>query len=85
MEQIHRVDNQRRVCRVFPGRVAELLHRLDSNLVQRVFPTLEVARRPVTLCALDAREAVSRHFRQEFMDDGRLGVIGVDKDSELLI
>ena len=82
VEQIHRVDDQRRIGRVLAGRVAELLDRLDRVRQQRFLPALELRAGPVAVDALDRRGAVLGDLGEQAVDDGGLRVVGVDENGE---
>src|SRR6185312_1409090 len=60
VEQVHCVDDHRRVGGVLAHGIAELLDRLDRVAQQHLFPAVEVGLGPVAVDALDVRGAVLR-------------------------
>src|SRR5690606_4857393 len=59
VQQVHRIDDQRRIAGILAARVAELLDRLDREAVQVLLPGAESRGGPVAVGALDARSAVA--------------------------
>src|SRR5690606_21518819 len=84
VQQVHRVDDQRRVGGVLAGGVGELLDRLDRQALQVLLPAPQVGRGPVAVCTLDRGGAVARNLGEEFGCDRCLRVVGIDQDRELV-
>ena len=82
VEQIHRVDDQRRVGGVLAARVRELLDRLDRMPEQLVLPARQLRRRPVAVRALDRRCPVLGDLRQQLGGQAGSRVVGVDQNRE---
>lgn len=85
VEQIHRVDNQRRVGGILSRGVAELLDRLNRHRVQRLLPAFEIGRGPVAVSPFDRRSPKRRYFSEQFLDDRSLGIISVNQDREFRV
>lgn len=85
VEQVHGIDDERRVGGILACGVAELLHWLDCHFVQHFFPAFEVRRGPVAVGPLYACCAIARHLGKEFMNDGCLGVVGINKNCQLVV
>src|SRR4051812_794564 len=65
MEQVHGVDNQRDIGRIFPGGVGKLLLRYDGVLRQRVGPALGPRTGEVAIDAANACLADLRNLREK--------------------
>ena len=80
VQQIHRIDDHRAVCRVLPARVGELLHRLDRELVEDLFPLGAVGGSEIAVDPLHAAIAETGDFSQKTLDDRCLGIVGIDEN-----
>jgi hypothetical protein len=83
VEQVHRVDDHRRVGGVLARRVGELLDGLDRLGEQVVLPALQVVAGPVAVRALDVGGAVLGDLGQQRLGDRGLGVVRVDEHGQL--
>lgn len=84
IKNIHRVDNHRRVGRVFTDRITELLNRLNRVDLERIFPAAHIRGRPVPVDAPNRDHSVFRRLRQDFIDERRLRVVAVDEHGDAL-
>ena len=84
VHDVHRVDDHRAVGGVLADGVAELLDRLESVEVQRVFPRIHAVRRPVAVDAADGDLSVTTRLHEHLREQGGLRVIAVYEDGDLI-
>ena len=82
IQDIHGIDDHRRIGRVLTVRVAVLLHRDDRIIQQATLPAREARTRPVAVDALVRRGAGVGDFLQNDLDVLLGDVVGIDKDGE---
>src|SRR5690606_11165731 len=80
MQDVHCINDHRRVCRIFALGVAVLLHRRDGVRQQAALPVLHIRPRPVAVNALDRGDAVSVNFVYNFFDLLRRYIVRIDKN-----
>ncbi len=77
VQNVHRVNNQRGVRRVFPGRVTVLLHGRKRILQQDGFPALHFVARPVRVNALIGNDTARCRLINNDLNVGGGDVVGV--------
>ena len=82
IEQVHGVDDQRRVGGVLATRVGELLNRLDRMAEQMLLPADEVRCRPVAVRPLDGGRSVLGDLLEQLGGQAGGRVVGVDQYGE---
>jgi hypothetical protein len=68
MQQIHSIDYQRAIRRVFASRVLELLNGLDRMARQHFFPTTQGRVSPVPVNTPDDHGSVFARLNQHLLD-----------------
>ena len=82
VEQVHRVDDQRRVGGVLAAGEGVLVHAADGAGVELVAPAAQVRGRPVAVGALDRRVAELRDLVEQRLGVAVRGVVGVDQHGD---
>src|SRR5690606_15553898 len=82
IQQIHGVNYQRTVRGILAGGVSVLLDWFDGVLLQYLPPGRAVGRREIAINPLDGGLTESGNLSQQALDDGSLGVVGVDQDCQ---
>ena len=85
VQDVHRVDYQRRIRRVLACRVGVLLDRGDRILEQHAFPCRELRVGEIAVDTLDRRRAVVGDFVEYVLDFPVRDVVGVDQHREFFI
>ena len=81
VQNVHGVDDHGAVGGVLTDCKAELLDGLNGEGVQHVLPAAHIGGSPVAVNAADGHETVLAGFSQHFFQEGGLGVITIDQDS----
>ena len=68
VEDVHGIDDQRAVRRIFADGVAKLLDGLDGVVVQHVFPAFHLRGGPVAVNAAHSNQPVFAGFRHHFIN-----------------
>lgn len=83
VEDIHRIDDERGVARIFPTRVAVLLDRDDRMLEEEIFPLGDLRLCPVSIDTFDRRCSVFGDLFDHCLEGIGGDIFCVDEDSEL--
>jgi hypothetical protein len=84
MQDVHSIDDHRAVGHVLSHGIAELLNRLKGMEVQDFLPGVHIAGGPVSVDTPDSDLSMAAHLHQHLRQYGRLGVIAIDQDGDLL-
>lgn len=82
VQQVHRIDNQRAVRGIFPGRISKLLNRLDCVSLQHLFPRRTGWGSEISVNPPDSCFPKSRYLGEQPFNDGGLGIVGINKNSQ---
>lgn len=79
VEQVHRINGERAVCRVLPSRIGELLNGLNRILLEDFLPCRICLRGEISENALDRGFTESSNFSEQPFDHGCLCIVCIDE------
>ncbi len=84
VQEVHRVDGHAHIGRAFAFRDVELLHRDDRMDAGEITPALETRLRPIAVGAPNVDRAKLPQDQQDFVEMLGAGVVGIDKERNIV-